>query len=365
MLGTGSTGVSLVYASKFSIYADDYIDKGRIWGSTFTLPASQGAFLIAFLAIYIRWTGGHLWNIICFLVHQHRSNPDPQDGLFHQQQALLRNAVVDTDTIWHATRLGYAWRRHTKSPIRRSSALVLLAALNWASFGVAGIFSSRVAVTRDAVLLRPGTCGYSMTPMSANLMSTKPEILPKSINAMYVFGRWTAKKAIAYVSSCYDDEAMNTNDSMCQTYARRKIKSGRSRNVTCPFPNNLCDAVVEMDSGYIDSNRHLGINSPPKDRIQFRKVSTCAVIPAEEKFATNWTTTTPSERQVWDIVANDAYRYYNLGPLTPTKSYFWAQTKSLANYTFVRSNTSSWSQKMGYDLGFVKDLILGFPIPSY
>jgi hypothetical protein len=56
----------------------------------------------------------------------------------------------------------------------------------------------------------------------------------------------------------------------------------------CPFGSDAClvDAV-RFDSGLLSSNDDVGINSPPRDSLQFRRVTTCAPIRVD-KYATDW-----------------------------------------------------------------------------
>ena len=151
-----------------------------------------------------------------------------------------------------------------------------------------------------------------------------------------------------YTASCYANKTSGP-PSACQTFARPSIASIINRNAPCPFPNNLCTGpAVQLDSGLVDSTQ-LGINTRADERIRFRRLTTCAVVPAEEKFATDWTKQIPVPRQRWDVVSDDSYRYYYYGQNTDVLSYNWAQAQT--NYSFVRSNASFLTQKSSYDLG--------------
>jgi len=63
--------------------------------------------LIRFIAILMINPGAaHLWHLITFVYHQFRANGRPSDGLFRQQQALLRtlptpsSLMVDSINLW-------------------------------------------------------------------------------------------------------------------------------------------------------------------------------------------------------------------------------------------------------------------------
>jgi hypothetical protein len=187
-----------------------------------------------------------------------------------------------------------------------------------------------------------------MTVDLSGLPTTLPAEAGRITNAMYVFGRRSARIGIEYTSSCYVDSPTGPAPE-CRRFTRPRIVSSINRNASCPFPNNLCNGpAVELDSGLVDSNL-FGINTGQNEIIKFRRRTTCAVIPAEEKFASDWTKESPVPRQRWDVVSDDSYRYYYYGPNTNVVAYNWAQAHT--NYSFVRSNASFLTQKDSYDLG--------------
>jgi hypothetical protein len=253
---------------------------------------------------------------------------------------------VDTFTIWETLKLIRLWKSKTNSAFRKSLVVLFFATLNWIGFAIAGVFSSRVALLGSLALRNPGTCGW-MTIELSGLPTVLPAQAAQMTNAMYVFGRRSAKIGIDYTASCYANQTEGS-PSACQTFTRPNIASTIDRNAPCPFPNGLCDgAAVQLDSGLVDSSE-FGINTPLDERIYFRRFTTCAVIPVE-KFVTNWTKQAPVPRQRWDVVNNDSYLYYYYGQNTNVVAYNWAQ--ALTNYSFVRSNASFLTQKDSYDLG--------------
>ncbi|OQV07370.1 hypothetical protein CLAIMM_11813 [Cladophialophora immunda] len=85
-----------------------------------------------------------------------------------------------------------------------------------------------------------------------------------------------------------------------------------------------------MDTGLISSHRHLGLNAPVRDRIQYRKVTTCTIL-NDEKYISDWknlsaTADSPAKRVV------DAY--YGPSPIADRN----------ATYSF-----SEWSQYYSFD----------------
>ena len=100
--------------------------KGAISGSTLTLPVRDGSILIALLALFIQIAGTQSWSIFCFIAHQLRTSKNAKDGLYHQQQATLRNNSSDIATVWRLASISLAWRSHGIRSTRKSFVLVLL-----------------------------------------------------------------------------------------------------------------------------------------------------------------------------------------------------------------------------------------------
>lgn len=49
-------------------------------------------------------------------------------------------------------------------------------------------------------------------------------------------------------------------------------------DVPCPFGGDICSInnAVSLDTGYLNTQKDLGINAPDADSIDFRKTTTCA-----------------------------------------------------------------------------------------
>jgi hypothetical protein len=60
------------------------------------------------------------------------------------------------------------------------------------------------------------------------------------------------------------------------------------KKAACPFGGNAClTDAVRFDSGLINSNNDVGINSPLKQSVSFRRVTTCAPVRVDN-YATEW-----------------------------------------------------------------------------
>lgn len=105
--------------------------RGRISGATITLGERDGGLLTAFIATFVTIVGAELWKIVCFVSHQLRSNSEPQDGLYHQQQFILRNAPTPGGAVWSFFQQSWFWSGKARQSLFRT--------LSWAFFGIAYI----------------------------------------------------------------------------------------------------------------------------------------------------------------------------------------------------------------------------------
>ena len=256
-----------------SVYTGLWTDwtHGRSKGLTLTVPVSHAALLIAFLAIFVKIAGGHLWDVFCYILFHVRSATDARDGFHHQQQALLRNNLSDNRAIWQFSSVAWEWRGKTKRPLFRSLPLILSAAFHFIAFTAAGIFSSKVTSVGSTVLIRGSTCGNWSTPYQGNTFN---KTLLTETSALYSLVLSNYKEIAGYVKSCYAfDNAARSLSQDCLAYGRR-LPSWTSEPVDCPFADGMCidGAALGLESGLIDSHLDLGINGRQEERISFRHV---------------------------------------------------------------------------------------------
>lgn len=314
----------------------DPTGQGQVLGATITVPAKYGTLLIAFLAIFVAWTGNQLWNIICYILHQLHSTPDVRDAIHHQQQVLLRAGLSDIAFLWRLIKIPWSWKSGPPQQFRQSILMALLAIFHAACIAVAGIFSSRVTSANSEVLVGSTTCGLpSLAPL--HLIALKPEELAQA-NALSVLSETVYERGRKYARSCYPSRS-KADDSTCSMFTQQWLEASVNRSDACPF-QDICDtAAITLDSGLIDSDFHLGINAAPSDRIQLRKVLSCASVPVEQLYSSNWTTDSPPPIFPWDPDSGGpgvSFKYYYLGPQV-----YYGLFKR--NFTFVEANYSgSW-----------------------
>ena len=134
---------------------------GRISGSVITISHRNGALLTAFLALFITFTSSRLWRIACFALHQLLlSEAVPQDGLYHQRQAILRNTLDEKTAMISFIRILLAWRSKALRPFLRLLPLATLSALITVAFVAGSILSSKISsIMGNEVLISSPDCG--------------------------------------------------------------------------------------------------------------------------------------------------------------------------------------------------------------
>jgi hypothetical protein len=251
-----------------------------------------GLILVSFLTLFVQFSGGCFWRVLCFILHQFRSTPTAQDGLYHQQQILLRNSVTAPNALYNLGRISIAWRDRAKAPFKNSFPLLTAAAVHIAFFGAAGLLSSQIASTQVGVgLLRSSVCGFVEELPNVRTVNSA-DLDPKDLlvfNAEILLGRLTLSKSAAYVRACYADH-QNSKSTDCNVFVKQHLEGvdASKGNASCPFRGEACaGTAMRFDSGIINSNVDLGINYPRVDGMSMRRVTTCAPI-AAEKYATGW-----------------------------------------------------------------------------
>ena len=110
------------YFKDDSVYTGAWINwsRGRIAGATITMSHQNGQLLTAFLALFVTTTGTSFFRLICFALHSILSSKAPQDAIYHQRQAILRNSTTGVNALWNFIQVAWAWRNQKcKSLISR------------------------------------------------------------------------------------------------------------------------------------------------------------------------------------------------------------------------------------------------------
>lgn len=245
--------------------------RGQITGSTLTLSNRNAAILIAILALFVSQAGSHSWTIICFITHQLRTTTKPRNGLFHQQQVILRNSVWGSDlgTIWQLGKLAWFWRGHGVRSVRGSIGILVLGILHLFAFFATGTLSSRIVTVGSKVLVRGPNCGIWNTRDAPT--SEKFEFNDHL--------KLNSQLSVQYVRDCANQEQPLPE---CNIFKKLKLSLNSTADAECPFSDEMCvggrDKAVRFDTGLMDSCNDLGINSEEKHRVQYRRVMTCSPV---------------------------------------------------------------------------------------
>ncbi|KAH7053229.1 hypothetical protein B0J12DRAFT_622697 [Macrophomina phaseolina] len=327
-------------SSHYDIYTGFWTNwsRGPVLGATITTPRQSGTIFIAILALFVSIVGTHFWNITCFCLHYILSSSKPQDALYHQRQATLRNSATGTSGLWALLMVLSAWRRSARGaePCRRIMPLICIAVCHIVAFGVAGTFSSKIATAAGKeVLVSSSQCGILMEEQD-------PDVSQLTAHLYSYQARQMASYA-AFSQQCYRNDSDMTD---CRAFVKRNLPTTTTLNVTCPFNEDLClsaDRNIRFDTGYLDSNDDFGLNAPRKERVQLRRISTCAPI------------TTKGYRQRGRLTnSNTSYIQYNYG----TAANFWEGNNYTYRYPEITMEWELPTANTDYTLGGMDATVL-------
>lgn len=294
-LGSAHTHITrLVKAMDDNVYLGLWTNwsRGPIFGPTLTLQRDSGNLLIAFTASFIGFVAARFWKILCLGFHRYWSTSKPQHTIYHQRQVILRNSSAPEAGLLSFLRLLWAWRRSLRTKNFFIVALLAFVALcSLAGFTVAGGFSSSISTAvGDEVLLNGDNCGI-VAPL-ANLDTA-------TIQDAQANTRVTSEQvndALSYATQCYGNSSQ-LGDMECNKFIVSQIETAVDDKAGCPFDDSICrstGANIRLDTGYMDSNDHLGLNAPEDERFALRYVMECAPLKTE-----GYTSTTNFSNRTW------------------------------------------------------------------
>lgn len=256
---------------QYTVYLGTWTNwsRGRILGATLTTSRANGNYILSFTAFFISLVSVRCWRILCFLIHSRLSTPIPRDALHHQRQAILRNSGSATSDLWTLVLVVWVWRRTAVRLLARMMPLIGTATFCAIAFTIAGGFSSQISTgISNEALLDGSNCG--ITTVGTDISS-----ITSDVAAFYVANQ--ALNANNYAQQCYSANTSHTFD--CTSFVNPTLPSTVDYNAPCPFEQGICrseNANIRLDTGYIDTSKHLGINAPANERILFRSIFDCA-----------------------------------------------------------------------------------------
>lgn len=308
----------------------DYTRDGA-YGWTLTLSVKWSAFLLAALSTFVAIVGGCFWSLLAFAIHQYRAHPGDDDGVYFQQQAVYRNSMSPWSVIIELLRICVAWRsrREKRAAPRRLGRRTLFSLLPpllvVIGFTAAGIFVgdvTRPTYESNNVKIRPTNCGFVVFGDTESQEGLQAVML-KYFN--------DTQSARAYARSCYGDP---DTPAACSEYSKQSLPYTQT-DVACPFGTDssgksLCSVKLanNLDTGLLDANDYLGINAPKRDRLLFRRSSTCSPINSQEY------------AQVNNLTDSDGFVILN---------YFLGPIEEISNFTY-QYNTHTADDPITYQI---------------
>ncbi|CAI6342197.1 unnamed protein product [Periconia digitata] len=257
-----------------------WIDRSRgdVMGQTITTTGSTANTIIALLTVLITIAMSQLWSLFAFLYHQARTPPkgESRDGLFWQQQALLRTLPTPTSLFFDSLKVWWAWRRISKRAFIRSMMPIFMALLFAVGAVTSSIFSTYVISTSDLrVAINSPHCGllnYSSVVERGGVNTPESSFMPL---------------LKSYVKDCYQAHGhlpARCRDAFVEpniTFSISPADCPWEQNTTCLARKNESPAIL-MDSGHIQGSQ-FGFNTVAHSRINFRKKTVCSIMPMGER----------------------------------------------------------------------------------
>ncbi|KAJ9612345.1 hypothetical protein H2200_003942 [Cladophialophora chaetospira] len=271
--------------------------RGKVWGLTWTLCPTHAVIMTNTLAVLVTVCGVQLFNIIRYTLYRFGASRQPDTPHTQKQQNILKVAVSDMATAQGFLTLAWKQRRSSGGRSVRSYAIGLFAVFYTVLFWIAGIFSNKAISTSSTngpweVLSRSNDCGvWNQTYFDiVSLLDFSTE------QNFEMLVQYKAKQAqdvqlsLEYAQECYfaRSSALNVS-STCKTFKTPRLNYGNDYG-KCPFPSELChdsSETVVLDTGYLDSHDHIGINAKPQDRLKYRRITTCTVL-NDTEYITGW-----------------------------------------------------------------------------
>lgn len=215
------------------------------------------------------------------------------------------------------SKLAWTWRHDLKELLARTIPVLVFSGLCFCLFTVAAGFSSSISSISsrigDEVLLNGHGCGVVNT---GNAM-------PETISTLYAYISQTINNAANYALECYSGDGTGNFD--CTTFIKSHLPGTMDDEAACPVEDGMCrsnQSNLLLDSGYLDSREHFGLNTPESQRIFFRTTLHCAPV-ITEGYSKNTSTTVNN------------YTQYFYGPSSENMSFTW-QIQDL-NAQYLRS----------------------------
>jgi len=250
---------------------------GAAGGGRITIHKDQADWINILIGLFVGIIMSSFWRLVAFAWSWFREKytKDNKDSLFLRQQIVLRNEGEPLGVFRTFIELQYA-NRHRKGGTgwRLTWGTVVLAFLS------AGVFLvvlppvlSLVMVENQGIdtLIRSRYCGFWAAPLGINEVTGTTALTNQT---------W---EAVTYVDSCYLSDAPS---SLCdEHHVQRRLEKLAWTGGPCPFDDSICLAssstseklpAIVLQTEALNSHEHLGINSPPDERVLLQRTTTCS-----------------------------------------------------------------------------------------
>ncbi|KAI0196351.1 hypothetical protein F4808DRAFT_474356 [Astrocystis sublimbata] len=326
--------------SEYPVYTGVWTNwsRGPIFGATLTLSRDDANLVIALIAFFISFVATRVWRILCFIMHRVHSKSVPQEAVYYQHQAILRNTSTAEDGIWLLLPLAWANRR-SKIPHLRPLSTAAVAVLCTVSFTIAGGYSSRASIAiGDEVLIQSANCGYRSSASFTQRTGAANSYFGDRID-----------DAARYAAQCYSNSSKSAaGTTVCDQLTLRSILAHIDTQAPCPFDDTMCRDTsnnLRIDSGLLDSHAHFGLNSPPGERVKLRSILHCAPIITE-----GYTSLYFNEFPDKSLDGSTLYHYGGY-PFAQRKDYAYLARPLREQYAAMFSNDSTITYS-NFDLQF-------------
>jgi len=263
-------------------------------GQTITTDTKTASIIVAVLAVLTTLGMGHLWNLITFVFHQIRADGRPSEGVFRQQQALLRTLPTPSSFVTDSLKLVFKWKGIASKKVLGYSMMQISVALFFAIGSLAASIFSSYAVSGSnlVVLVKSPFCGL-MTGVTYSGYNSQ---------VMDISNR--------YARECYRDGKIVP--ARCNIFMNPKLDF-TMEDAECPFPGQCKGRGVALDSGMIDVIEAFGLNSPKENGVKYRTRKTCGVLSMENRTSVVKATDLPPHLLRWAPLPQEEYLVAHLG----------------------------------------------------
>ncbi|KAI8712647.1 hypothetical protein NCS52_01363300 [Fusarium sp. LHS14.1] len=254
-------------------------DKDAATSGQITMLKDDAELLSIFIGIFLVFVAAGLWTLIAYLIFQlnrrkrQKEDSSAFDGLYHQQQTILRNGSSDVAVGSSFLKLWLAWGNSPKV-LKSTLPIAALALVSFGFFLIALPFITAMEMLDNQgnqVLIQSPNCGF-WEPDTDRQLGLFQAITTQT------------REAVSYVDNCYETD---TESALCDQFLpERQLPIIRVVNVSCPFHESIClprtkgdkHPAITIKTGELDSHKHFGINAPPEERIKLRRSVTCSPI---------------------------------------------------------------------------------------